>query len=78
MSNRRFHSTGSQRSAPRLCRVFRGNTGASGEDDFSGNRLRRDLAQPMGIRATFACGMDSAVPCVCTHFANSLCAGFPS
>ena len=30
------------------------------------------------VRATFACGMDSAVPCVCTHFANSLCAGFPS
>ena len=48
MRNRGFHSTGSRRSVPRLCRVFRGNTGASGEDDFSGNRLRPDLARPMG------------------------------
>ena len=34
MRNRGFYSTGSQRSVPRLCRVFRGNTGAYGEDDF--------------------------------------------
>ena len=46
--NRRFHSTGSKRSAPRQCRVFRGNTGAPGEDDFPENRLQHDLALPVG------------------------------
>ena len=59
--NRGFHSTGSKRSAPRQCRVFRDNTGASGEDDFPENRLRHDLALPVRGRATFACGMESAV-----------------
>ena len=49
--NRGFHSTGSKRSGPRLCRVFRGNTGASGEDDFPENRLRLDLAQPVKARS---------------------------
>ena len=59
MRNRGFYSTGSKRSGPRLCRVFRGNTGASGEDDFPENRLRLDLAQRRGV--TFACGLESAV-----------------
>ena len=61
MRNRGFYSTGSKRSAPRLCRVFRENTGASGEDDFPENRLRHDLALPVRGRATFACGMESTV-----------------
>ena len=61
MRNRGFYSTGSKRSAPRQCRVFRDNTGASGEDDFPENRLRHDLALPVRGRATFACGMESAV-----------------
>ena len=51
MRNRGFYSTGSKRSVPRLCRVFRGNTGASGEDDFPENRLRLDLAQPVKARS---------------------------
>lgn len=61
MRNRGFYSTGSKRSAPRLCRVFRENTGASGEDDFPENRSRRDLAQPVRGGVTFACGMGSTV-----------------
>ena len=66
--NRGFHSTGSKRSAPRQCRVFRDNTGASGEDDFPENRLRHDLALPVRGRATFACGMESAVSHLFFHF----------
>ena len=66
--NRGFHSTGSKRSAPRQCRVFRENTGASGEDDFPENRLRHDLALPVRGRATFACGMESAVSHLFFHF----------
>ena len=66
--NRGFHSTGSKRSAPRQCRFFRENTGASGEDDFPENRLRHDLALPVRGRATFACGMESAVSHLFFHF----------
>ena len=62
LRNGGFHSTGSKRCAPRPCRVLRENTGASGEDDFPVNRLRPDLARPERVRATFACGMESAVP----------------
>ena len=50
----------------RRCRVpavqgFSGKYRSLGEDDFPENRLRHDLALPVRGRATFACGMESAV-----------------
>ena len=43
----------------------------SGEDDFPENRLRHDLALPVRGRATFACGMESAVSHLFFHLVRA-------
>ena len=65
---RGFHSTDLDKVPCPGCAGFFGKIPQLREDDFPENRLRHDLALPVRGRATFACGMESAVSHLFFHF----------